>query len=125
MRWKKLLCTEEEEEDESWNLNKDQEKRILAFGNNCYRSLLQVHYTTDTPNVEIPRRIAGHTGKCDALLEIVVRGSSYRTPSGRVNLRGKDHAKQWREPDDHVAWRTHVSCAAPNGVISLRHSRFE
>ena len=30
---------------ESWTLNKDLEKRILAFENNCHRiGLLQVHY---------------------------------------------------------------------------------
>ena len=40
---------------ESWTLNKDLEKRILAFENKCYRSgLLQVHYIhftlTSNPN---------------------------------------------------------------------------
>ena len=38
-----------------------------------YRSLLQVYYTTYTPNVEIHMRVAGHIGKYDTMLEIVMK----------------------------------------------------
>ena len=41
-----------------------------ASENNCYRRLLHAHYTTDTTNVDIHRRVAEHIGKYDMLLEI-------------------------------------------------------
>ena len=52
---------------------KDLEKRIVAFENNCYRRLLHLHCTTQTTNVEIRRGVVEHTGKYDTLLEIIMK----------------------------------------------------
>ena len=56
---------------ESWPFNKYLDKRILAFQSNCYRSLLKVHYTTHTPNVDIHGIVTEHIGKYDRLMGII------------------------------------------------------
>ena len=55
---------------ETGTINKDLEKSILAFENNCYR-LLQVQYTTHITKVKINGRVAEHIGNYDMLLDIV------------------------------------------------------
>ena len=44
------------------SFNKDVGKRILTLGNNRYRILLPMHYTTHTPCMEIPRRVTELNG---------------------------------------------------------------
>ena len=56
---------------ESWTLNAEIEKRINSFEMNCYRRLLQVHWSTHTKNSEIRSRIQDIAGSVDSILATV------------------------------------------------------
>ena len=57
----------------SWTLNAEIEKRINAFEMNCYRRLLQVHWSTHTKNSEIRNRIQDLAGPIESFLATVKR----------------------------------------------------
>ena len=65
-------------------LNKNLEKRILAFEKNCYRRLLQVHYKTHMPNVEIHRIVADWEMCCRAICHLLLLFFFRLFPSGVV-----------------------------------------
>ena len=56
---------------ESWTLNAEIEKRINSFELNCYRRLLNVHWSTHTKNVDIQKRIADLSGPVESFLSTV------------------------------------------------------
>ena len=58
---------------ESWTLNAEIEKRINAFEMNCYRRLLQVHWTSHTRNADIRKRVIDLAGPVDSFLGVVIR----------------------------------------------------
>ena len=103
---------------ESWMLNKQLEMRIIAFENNCYRILLQVHYTSNTMDAEIHRRVEEQIGPFSTLLQMVkkrklmwfghvmrAKGTLANTiPQGKVEgQRARvNPARQWL--DDIVEW---------------------
>ena len=55
---------------ESWTLNTEIEKRINAFEMNCYRRLLNIHYTSHTTNVQVRGLVTKHLGRHDSLLTV-------------------------------------------------------
>ena len=55
---------------ESWTMNTEIEKRINAFELNCYRRLLNIHYTSHTTNVRVKELVIQYIGKHDSLLSI-------------------------------------------------------
>ena len=58
---------------ETWTLNAEMEKRINAFEMNCMRRLLQVHYTSHTPNKQIRELMISYIGEHEHILTIVKR----------------------------------------------------
>ena len=58
---------------ESWTLNADIEKRINAFEMNCYRRLLQVHWTSHTTNAEVWTRVTELGGPVERFIDVVKR----------------------------------------------------
>ena len=55
---------------ESWTMNTEIEKRINAFELNCYRRLLNIHYTSHTTNLQVRGLVIQYIGRHDSLLTV-------------------------------------------------------
>jgi hypothetical protein len=55
---------------EYWTLNAEIEKRMNAFELNCYRRLLNIHYTSHTTNIKVRELVIQHIGRHDSLLTV-------------------------------------------------------
>ncbi|KAI8509148.1 hypothetical protein Bbelb_129960 [Branchiostoma belcheri] len=56
---------------EAWTLNAEITKRINAFEMNCYRRLLQIHWSTHTTNEEVKHRVKSLAGPLPSFLSLV------------------------------------------------------
>ncbi|KAI8521374.1 hypothetical protein Bbelb_011280 [Branchiostoma belcheri] len=56
---------------EAWTLNAEITKRINAFEMNCYRILLQIHWSTHTTNEEVKHRVKSLAGPLPSFLSLV------------------------------------------------------
>ncbi|KAI8488142.1 hypothetical protein Bbelb_342600 [Branchiostoma belcheri] len=56
---------------EAWTLNAEITKRINAFEMNCYRRLLQIHWSTHTTNEEVKYRVKSLAGPLPSFLSLV------------------------------------------------------